>query len=161
MWLRCVSEDSSFCVISAKMGVYQLVMTFNCFWIGQRDYGKYVSRKLQSSRSWKRLWALDFELWRKGSGKVAWNWRKFHSYYLPSSLVPLVFLETAKQGENILGKWNTNFKRDTISIEEYYRHLQTAFRTVHINHRVRAKAKEDDTSLVDRLVSEHMWVYPF
>lgn len=68
----------------------------------------------------------------------------------------MVFLEMEKRGENILGKYNTNLMRDTISSEEYYRHLQTAFRTVHIDHRVRAKAKEDNTSLVDRLVSEHM-----
>ncbi|ELK04575.1 2-amino-3-carboxymuconate-6-semialdehyde decarboxylase [Pteropus alecto] len=49
--------------------------------------------------------------------------------------VPLVFLEMAKPGENILGKYNTNLMRDTISSEEYYRHLQTAFRTIHIHQR--------------------------
>lgn len=56
-----------------------------------------------------------------------------------------------KSGENTLGKYNTDLVRDTISSEEYYQHLQTAFRAIHFSQGVRAKAECMYTPLLGTL----------
>lgn len=50
-----------------------------------------IQRKLKET-----LWALDFQQWRRGRGKVVGNWGKFYSHDIPSSLV---YLEMETSGK--------------------------------------------------------------
>lgn len=53
---------------------------------------------------------------------MVWNLGKGHFYFLPSNLVPPGFLENGKIRGNTLGKYSTDFMRDTIHSEAYSQH---------------------------------------
>lgn len=60
MWLSCVSEPLSFCVIPAKMRAWQLLIATG---LDRRAMGRYVSRKLQKGEAER-----DCELWTLSNG---------------------------------------------------------------------------------------------